>query len=170
MKLRIDKLTGNALNWAVATFAGMLISRESPVVIVTGVFFGTRSVTFAPETNPEHAWPIILKYNISMLWRDGTAAGTNEPYWWSCVGGDCTDEETLGSCGDSPLQAAMRAFVLFKVEEAAGEDSDDIYDIEVPDAVASADADTAQKNAKRVARRISKEMSSTRKPSLDFCS
>lgn len=152
MKLRIDELRGTALNWAVAKVLGILTSADAPVVTATGY-----ADPFAPATDATQALPLIVQFNISMLWRDATVAGTDEPYWWSCVGGDCIDEETIGSCGASPLEAALRAFVQFKYEEAPDDDEDDIH-IDVPATVIGADAAAEELNAQRIARRIRKDM------------
>lgn len=158
MNLNIEALTGTALNWAVAYVLGILSSADAPVVTVTGLPFRAQAMTFEPATNGAHAEPLIRELRISVLWRDGIAA-KSAPYWWACVAGDPTDEETTGMCGETPLLAAMRGLVFERLNRGVDPEVDDeVTVIDVPDTVATADATTEQRNAERIARRIRKDM------------
>ena len=66
---------------------------------------------FSPSSNWQHGGPIIDREGIE-LWKWTGADGT---YWCSHVGGRRIDTADKESIGDTPLVAAMRAFVTAKL-------------------------------------------------------
>lgn len=100
IEANITKLTGVALDWAVAK----VIDRKVEYEFETGcLWFESEEhewLIWSPSTNWAHGGPILDKY--------GTALNQGDKGWWAHAG------ERLGE-GDTPLVAICRAVVSAKV-------------------------------------------------------
>ena len=96
MKYKTSELVGEALNQAVAN-----ASAEAAGVISYADYCGMW----------EYGGPIIEREGIE-LWK---WKGDDGAYWCAHVGGRRIDSADKESIGDTPLVAAMRAFVTAKL-------------------------------------------------------
>ena len=134
MKVSTSKLTGSALNWAVAKCEDVVVKKypESP-----SLFFGKGFDKYRPSTDWSQAGPIIERENISVVCAEGeynyNLAGTPNCYgtfWVADIGkqtsgsiygpqsdhwGDCFQIDVGCITGPTPLIAAMRCYVASKL-------------------------------------------------------
>ena len=104
MKIKTTELQGPALDWAVANCEGELSQHGGQVHLVESkvrFYEDTLDIQYAPSTNWAQGGPIIERQRISTQ--------TTEDYWDA----DLTTESGafIQSIGDTPLVAAMRAYV-----------------------------------------------------------
>ena len=104
MKLKTTELQGAALDWAVANCEGELSQHGGQVHLVESkvrFYEDTLDIQYTPSTNWAQGGPIIERQRISTQ--------TTEDYWDA----DLTTESGafIQSIGDTPLVAAMRAYV-----------------------------------------------------------
>ena len=123
MKYETKELTGHELNAAVAIALGMTTSiynkaTNCPIFktyqtgdLDCGPSESDCGDDFEPSSRWGHGGPIIEREGIE-LWKWTGADGT---YWCSHVGGRRIDTGDKESIGDTPLVAAMRAFVTAKL-------------------------------------------------------
>ena len=129
MKYKTCELTGGRLDQAVAKACGYIYDKNiSEDVIVTSldptipprppehvhrevcrVVIDGQERSFCPSSEWVHGGPIIEREGISVRVR--RAFGLKLNTWWGLMGLD----NEWPSVGDSPLQAAMRAFVAHKL-------------------------------------------------------
>jgi hypothetical protein len=101
MKLKTTELQGAVLDWAVAKCEGLEVYFEDGTVCLVGQPFDTYWLYWIPTTDWAQSGPIIERERISTQ--------TTENYWDA----DLTTESGafIQSVGDTPLVAAMRAYV-----------------------------------------------------------
>ena len=102
--MKTAKLTAAALDWAVANCEGELSQHGGQVHLVESkvrFYEDTLDIQYTPSTNWAQGGPIIERQRISTQ--------TTEDYWDA----DLTTESGafIQSIGDTPLVAAMRAYV-----------------------------------------------------------
>ena len=106
MKIKTSELTGAALDWAVAKCEGKKVGYEftlfSPVVIV-GLD------PYEPSEDWAQGGPIIEREGISTV-QEGDAAD-----WVASVYDHKADDWHLHTLGETPLIAAMRCYVAYKL-------------------------------------------------------
>lgn len=102
MKAKTATLTGAALDWAVAQVLGdNLTGPDNPVD-------RPMSYTYRPSTAWQHGGPIIEREKIDTLWDTG------EKRWTAYY--DLEDgAKQFEEYGSSPLEAAMRVYVVAKM-------------------------------------------------------
>jgi hypothetical protein len=108
MKIKTTELQGPALDWAVANCEGELSQHGGQVHLVESkvrFYEDTLDIQYTPSTNWAQGGPIIERQRISTQ--------TTEDYWDA----DLTTESGafIQSIGDTPLVAAMRAYVASKL-------------------------------------------------------
>lgn len=116
MKIKTAKLTGAALDWAVAECAGELYRADYYLHESTGAFMlehGEVSVLYSPSTKWAQGGPILTRERISRTidhsglwiayWTDGYTEGDEGKKWMQC--------------DRSELVAGLRCFVASKLGE-----------------------------------------------------
>lgn len=104
MKIRTVKLSGSALNWAVAR-----CTKESKefAIISGSVYYGRTGVgvlPYAPCENAQQGLHLLEEYRISTSLK-------HHGYWFACIY-DVNDEPTHQVLGSTVLEAAMRCLVV----------------------------------------------------------
>lgn len=113
MKVKTSKLKDDALAWAVAKCQGAgaaLVkthSRGEVLLLSDNTEDCDAGEHYHPQTNWAQGGPIIERENISIT---GTAFS-----WWECEEGWYAHVGDIFAYGDTPLVAAMRAYVASKL-------------------------------------------------------
>jgi hypothetical protein len=106
MKIETSKLTGAALDWAVAKCESYPVSMSKTGYLIFCdplIQCGPRGTQYSPSTNWSQGGPIIE--------REGIAIGKGDEQWAAFANAD-TEE---GTQGPTPLIAAMRCYVASKL-------------------------------------------------------
>ena len=109
MKFKTEELTGLALEFAAHKVMGRFNDKANGVAGITLADYVDAGGGFALDW--ETCGPIIEREAIE-LWKWTGGDGT---YWCSHVGGRRIDTADKESFGETPLVAAMRAFVTAKL-------------------------------------------------------
>lgn len=114
MKIKTSKLTGAALDWAVAK-ANDYLSDETVVARAGRLYtYDERSNHMDEEWKPSESWAqaghIIEREKLGVTFE----AGWEVPRW-SAWGAGVDEPRTETYAGDTPLEAAMRCFVASKL-------------------------------------------------------
>jgi hypothetical protein len=116
MKIKTNKLTGAALDWAVAKCEGHSVFIKHAPVQIMYTPKGKRSwYIYTPSTNWSQSGPIIEREGIELLCNTSAlqaAAYKNaNPDWFACLKFKRADHWH----GTTPLIAAMRCYVASKL-------------------------------------------------------
>lgn len=107
--METSKLTGAALDWAVAKCEGLLKEENGNLEIFNRELKAHPSslgTVYAPSKDWSQGGPIIEREKIALR------ENTDSPEWYACKRWD-----SHGSFGKTPLIAAMRCYVASKLGE-----------------------------------------------------
>ncbi len=132
MQIKTSELTGTQLDWAVAQcegkkrgYAEHLLDIED-LDLVSGVAHSMIQ-RYSPSSNPAQSYPIIEREGIGFLFDSGSAC--QDSRWFATLDsqqistgyeGESFEptymvDESAGQYGPTPLIAAMRAYVTYKL-------------------------------------------------------
>ena len=111
--IKTSELTGNALDWAVATAEGLFFARLE---------IENKLRTYSPSTDWSQGGPIIER-EIYKIWQNlnGTWAAQikyREPYYSPTYDADIGKDAYIHRHGETPLIAAMRCYVASKLGDS----------------------------------------------------
>lgn len=118
--MKTTELAGTALDWAVAKCEGFELTFEPDEkdfwINRTKDFqqyyppFGYLKESFSPSTNWAQGGPIIERECINLTYRHPSFTGL-----WTAFNDEWDDDKNGVNCGDTPLIAAMRCYVAYKL-------------------------------------------------------
>lgn len=102
MKVKVSCLSGTALDWAVAECGDVDLTKDGYIEYVVD-HLNSEFTKYSPSSDWAQAGPIIQRHRITVV-HEYLSSGER---WWAMVG-----SHWLVQYGDSPLEAAMRSYVV----------------------------------------------------------